>query len=108
MLTCTAWRDEQVSYSSLRQCLNLDGRAVPGTDIASVTANAPSWLALDKQNISLNGISPADATDFTVTISVLDVLGNVANATVNVSFTSNLTRLFLGDAPTANATIGQV
>jgi axial budding pattern protein 2 len=99
--------DKEVATSPLRETLRLDGKAVPDPDLVSVTANAPSWLVLDQENISLSGVPPANATSFSVTISVTDVIGDIANATIDFTFTSNWTRLFLGDVPVANATIGQ-
>ena len=106
-LNINATSGKEVASSPLRQALNLDGKLVQNTDIASVSTNAPRWLVLDQENISVSGIPPADATSLSVTISVMDVLGDFANVTVNFSFTSNATRLFLDDAPVVNATIGQ-
>lgn len=97
----------EIRSSPLRDTLKLDGKAVTDTELVLVTANAPSWLLLDQENISLSGIPPADATNLSVTISAMDVLGDTANATIEFTFTSNLTRLFLGGIPVANATIGQ-
>jgi axial budding pattern protein 2 len=97
----------EVATSPLRETLRLDGKPAPKTDLISVTANAPSWLVLNKEDISLSGIPPADATGLSVTISVMDVFGDVANATIDFAFNSNSTRLFLGDVPVANATIGK-
>jgi axial budding pattern protein 2 len=97
----------EVATSPLRQTLRLDGNPARSTDLISISANAPSWLMLNREDISLSGTPPADATGLSVTISVMDVFGDVANATINFAFKSNSTHLFLDDLPAANATIGK-
>ena len=106
-LNINATSGKEVTSSPLRQALSLDGKSVQDTDIVSVSTDAPHWLVLDQESISVSGIPPADATSFRVTISVMDALGDFANVTVSFSFTSNAIHLFLGNAPVANATIGQ-
>ena len=107
ILNINATSGTEGATSPLRGTLSLDGNLVRDADIVSVTADAPRWLVLDQANISLSGIPPADATNLSVTVSVMDVFGDFANATIDFSFNSNTTRLFLGGAPVANATIGQ-
>ena len=81
----------EIRSPPLRETLMLDGKAVTDADLVSVTADAPSWLLLDQENISLSGISPTDATNLSITISATDVLGDTANATIEFTFTSNST-----------------
>lgn len=96
---------QKVVTPPLLYTLILDGKGVQDSDLASVTADAPSWLVLDYENISLSGIPPANADNFSVIVSAMDVHGDIANASVNF-FMSSLSRLFLDDEPLANATIG--
>jgi axial budding pattern protein 2 len=98
---------KKVETAPLRETLSLDGKAVQDSELVMVSTDAPSWLVLDHENISLSGIPPSDAMAMSVSISVMDVHGDVANATTHFSFSGNSTPLFLGDEPVANATIGQ-
>jgi axial budding pattern protein 2 len=98
---------KEVETAPLREGLSLDGKAVQESELVMVSTDAPSWLVLHRQNISLSGIPPPDVMALSVSISVTDVHGDVANATTHLSFNGNSTHLFLGDEPVANATIGQ-
>lgn len=98
---------KKVETAPLRETLSLDGKAVQDSELVMVSTDAPSWLVLDHENISLSGIPPSDTMALSVSISVMDVHGDVANATTHFSFSGNSTPLFLGDEPVANATIGQ-
>ena len=97
----------EVETAPLRERLSLDGKAVQESELVMVSTDAPSWLVLHQQNISLSGIPPSNVMALSVSISVMDVHGDVANATTHFSFNENSTHLFLGDEPVANATIGQ-
>lgn len=90
---------------SLLKNLNFDDRSAQSSDVASVTSNAPSWLTLDSQNISLAGIPPDGATSQNITVTVTDANGDVANSTINLDFSA--TSLFNGNFSTVNATLGQ-
>jgi axial budding pattern protein 2 len=98
---------KEVETAPLRKALSLDGKAVQESELVMVSTDAPSWLVLHPEAISLSGIPPSDAMTLSVSISVVDVHGDVANATTHFSFHGNLTRLFIGDEPVANATIGE-
>ena len=91
--------------TSLLNNLNFDDRSAQSSDIASVTSNAPSWLTLYSQNISLAGIPPDDATSQNVTVTVTDANGDMANSTINLDFSA--TSLFNSNFSTVDATLGQ-
>lgn len=101
---------QEVVTPPLRGTLRLDGEAIQDSDIVSVTSDIPSWLTLDTEKISLSGVPPANDAILNVTISVQDVHGDIANATLNFlslfTSTNGSTRLFLGNPNSANATIG--
>src|SRR6202035_3767314 len=72
---------KEVETAPLRERLSLDGKAVQESELVMVSTDAPSWLVLHQQNISLSGIPPSNVMALSVSISVMDVHGDVANAT---------------------------
>jgi axial budding pattern protein 2 len=93
--------------ASLRPMLTLNGAPVADNQIVSVTAVNFGELQLDKQAIKLQGTLESDA-DITVTISVSDVYGDVANTTVVLTSTQATTNktVPLGAIADLNITTG--
>ena len=113
---------EQLTVAPLRSALTLDGQPLQQSAIASVDSNAPDWLHLDTEIISLTGMPPTDVSSFSVTITVTDIYDDTASTTVafkvsnstppssngnNGTITQGSAQLFTGKLPAANATIGE-
>lgn len=90
---------------SFRSLLTLDGESVADDQIASVDADSTTWAKLDKSKISLSGTSDR-LLDATVTISVTDVYGDVAHATVILQ-SAGTSNISLGTIATVNVTVGE-
>lgn len=90
---------------SFRSLLTLDGESVADNQIASVDADSPSWVNLDKKKLSLSGTSDR-SQDATVTISVTDIYGDVAHATVSLQ-SAGTSNISLGTIATVNITAGE-
>lgn len=91
----------------LRNVLTLNGEPVGDTELASVTANAPSWVELDTTQILLRGIAPQGATNQSILIEVTDVYGDTANVSVNLVIFSSQSNLFNSSLGMVNVTPGQ-
>ena len=113
---------EQFTVASLRNSLILDGQTLQQSAIASVGSNAPDWLHLDTDAISLTGIPPTDVSSFSVTITVKDIYDDTTSTTIAFKVSNSIppssngnngtipqgsAQLFTSKFPAANATIGQ-
>lgn len=92
-----------LNFTSLSGSLYLDREPVKTSDIASANAKVPEWLKFSNSTLSLIGTPPADTKSFNVTVAVVDIHGDVANAIVLVDIASSL---FLETIGSINATIG--
>jgi axial budding pattern protein 2 len=92
-----------LNFTSLTGSLYLDGNTVNTSDIVIADAKTPDWLKFSKSTFSLSGTPPAGTTPFNVSVTVVDVYGDIANAVVHVSMTLSL---FLEAFGSINATIG--
>ncbi|EXJ62534.1 hypothetical protein A1O7_02972 [Cladophialophora yegresii CBS 114405] len=91
--------------ASFRSFLSLDGQAVADNQLASVDADVPTWVSFDKNQLSLSG-TPSVSTNATITISVTDIYGDVAHATVFLQGSANGSEL-LGTLAVINVTAGE-
>ena len=92
--------------ADLRTSLTLDGESVPENQIANIDADVPTWVTIHKSRLSLSGTPDASNASVTVTISITDIHGDVANATV---FLQNLggSNASLGTIAFINVTTGE-
>lgn len=92
-----------INFDDLATSLELDGKTTNGSNVASITARTPSWLAFDNSTLALSGTVPSDATPYNITIQATDIYGDTANAIVYIDIT---TSLFNKEIGTLNATVG--
>lgn len=98
---------DSINYSGLLPSLTLDGRSVKHTDLSQIEANAPSWILLDRNTLTLSGIAPTAVESFNVSISATDQYGDEAGTTVCFQTTGNTTaEFFYTPLSPAKATIG--
>lgn len=93
---------------ALSDQLTLNGQTVPSGDIVSITSDAPNWLTLNTQSISLGGVPPEAAADQNVTITVTDTYGDSASTLIHLNFSGTASSLFSGQLAPKDATIGDV
>jgi axial budding pattern protein 2 len=98
----------EVEFSSteLRDGLKLDSQDIADSDIVSVTSNAPDWLHLNVEAISLHGIPPDDTVSTNITIIVVDVYGDELNIIIELIMIDDNVALFTGTIPDATAVAG--
>ncbi len=90
--------------SPLRSSLTLDGQPVANDQVARVDADSPSWLEFDRNQLLLSG-TPENATNATITIRVIDIYGDIADATVFLQSTDDR-NMSLGIPTNLNITAG--
>lgn len=67
-----------------RTSLKLDGEPLEAGQLATVSADLPSWMHLDTTTIVLSGTIPEEFRTGSVTVSATDAFGNTANLLVEV------------------------
>ena len=93
-LTIDVTPGQQVDFGRLKDALDLDGQTILGPELKSVSANPPEWLHLDAQSLSLRGKAPDDVPAESFDVSVEDVFGDVANATIFLNADSSAEPIF--------------
>ncbi|PYH82117.1 hypothetical protein BO82DRAFT_67836 [Aspergillus uvarum CBS 121591] len=96
-------KGKQVDSPNFLEDLTLDGHGATRTDLANIHVDSPTWLALDKESLSLSGTPPADAADQNVTITVTDKSQDVATLLVSLKFS----QFFHDNLDECDAAIGQ-
>ncbi|CAG8123582.1 unnamed protein product [Penicillium olsonii] len=96
-------RGDKFSSPSFSSLLSTDGSPTSSKDLEKVEADLPSWLKLDKGNISLSGTPPNDAVNENITIAVSNSYGNEAKLMVRLEFM----KLFLNTVDGCEAAIGK-
>ncbi|ETI23618.1 hypothetical protein G647_05420 [Cladophialophora carrionii CBS 160.54] len=97
--------DVPFQSASFRSFLSLDGQVVADNQVASVDADVPTWVSFDKSQLSLSG-TPGISANATITISVTDVYGDIARATVFLQSSAARSEL-LGTLAVVNVTAGE-
>jgi axial budding pattern protein 2 len=92
-----------LTFSGLEGTLQLDGKTASISDITKIDAPTPSWLTFNNATFSLSGTPPSGATSFNVSITVVDIHGDIANAIVHININKSI---FAGTIGSLNATIG--
>ena len=69
---------------SFRTSLKLDGEPLGAGQLATVSADLPSWMHLDTATIVMSGHVPEDFRTGSATVSATDSFGNTANLLVEV------------------------
>ncbi|KAH8782592.1 hypothetical protein BGZ57DRAFT_260926 [Hyaloscypha finlandica] len=103
-LIINAAAGDAINFEGLAGNLEIDERAANASKIASLSADAPPWLAFDNSTFSLSGTVPTDAAPYNITVLATDIYGDTANAIV---FLDISTSLFRNEIGTLNATIGK-
>lgn len=101
--TLNVSQGEHFSSPRYRNSLKLDGKQPGKDDLTSITMDAPDWVSLDKDSISISGTPPGDAVNGNVTISVKDTHQDETKLMIGLVFS----RLFTDGATGCNATIGE-
>ncbi|KAL5341700.1 hypothetical protein BJX70DRAFT_24190 [Aspergillus crustosus] len=83
--------------------LTLDGEIPAGDLIANTDIDAPDWVEVDRQYLSLKGKPPADGQDSNVTITIKDIYQDVATLVVSLQYS----QFFRSQIDECNAVIGQ-
>ena len=94
-----------VNFSGILNNLTLDGAPVRNTDIKQILAETPDWLALDARTSRLSGTPPTSVASQNISIQVMDVYSNIANATLLISVNASST-LIQSNIGVLKATIG--
>ncbi|KAH7350855.1 hypothetical protein BKA65DRAFT_246140 [Rhexocercosporidium sp. MPI-PUGE-AT-0058] len=94
---------ETINFDELLSDLQLDGQSPRTSDIVATSAQTPSWMTFDNSSLALTGTVPADATSVNITIRVMDIYGDMAEAFVRTVISTPLFSRSIGDL---NATIG--
>jgi axial budding pattern protein 2 len=94
---------DTINFDGLVGMLELDGQIVVTSNVASITAQTPAWLAFNNLTLIITGTVPNDAISFNVTVQAIDIHGNTANATVYLDIS---TGIFSAQIGTLNATVG--
>ncbi|OCT50595.1 hypothetical protein CLCR_06627 [Cladophialophora carrionii] len=97
--------DVPFQSASFRSFLSLDGQVVADNQVASIDADVPTWVSFDKSQLSLSG-TPGISLNATITISVTDVYGDIARATVFLQSSADRSEL-LGTLAVVNVTAGE-
>ncbi|MCJ1314642.1 hypothetical protein MMC25_008324 [Agyrium rufum] len=105
-LAINATSGHSINSTVLQQSLILDGKPMQQGQMQSVLANAPPWVTIDSQSLTLSGTPPATAAPIEFSVSATDQYGDVANATIMI-FVGNATNLIQGTIGTLQATSGE-
>ena len=93
-----------VNFPDLKSQLHLDGKPIADQDLKQATADIPSWITFNNRTLEFRGTPPKGTRSSTISVSVIDIYGDIASTTVLLQTTSNL---FRGRIDDLNATIGQ-
>ncbi|OAP61111.1 hypothetical protein AYL99_03312 [Fonsecaea erecta] len=96
---------DQFQTMPLRPFVTLNGGPVTDDQIVSIDANVPAWIELDREEISLSG-TPDGSVSITITVTVMDIYHDVANATIFLENTGN-SNVSLGIIGKVNVTAGE-
>ncbi|KIX98227.1 uncharacterized protein Z520_06307 [Fonsecaea multimorphosa CBS 102226] len=89
----------------LRPLITLDGGPVTDDQIVSIDATVPAWVKLDRKQLSLSGTA-VDTANTTITITVMDIYHDIANATIFLENTG-ASNVSLGIIGVVNVTAGE-
>jgi axial budding pattern protein 2 len=103
VLMINATVGDTLNFDGLAENLEIDDQFANSSDIVSVAAQIPYWLAFDNSTLALSGTVPADATPYNITVQATDIYGDTADAVVYIDIS---TSLFINEIGTLNATIG--
>ncbi|KAI9723494.1 MAG: hypothetical protein M1828_004224 [Chrysothrix sp. TS-e1954] len=100
----TIGKESRAKLSSLLSQLMLDGKPIQAQNIASATAQVPSWMSFDPKTLELAGTPPAGTVSAIATVQVYDTFDDSAQTIVSFDCQS---RFFTREIGVLNATIGQ-
>lgn len=83
--------------------LTIDGDQVTSQNLSDIKLDAPNWLKLDHDTISLSGTAPEDAGNENITITVTDVYQDTATLDIRLQ----VSQLFFKGVESCNAMIGE-
>ncbi|KAL1985115.1 hypothetical protein VTN96DRAFT_8244 [Rasamsonia emersonii] len=83
--------------------LTIDGNQATTQNLTSIKLDAPNWLKLDHDTISLSGTAPEDAGNENITVTVTDVYQDTATLDIRL----RVSQLFFRGVESCNATIGE-
>ncbi|KAL8659421.1 MAG: hypothetical protein Q9226_000448 [Calogaya cf. arnoldii] len=96
-----------VNYSGLQGALRLNHIPVDHAIVRQSQLETPSWLSFDQNSWVLSGVPPISARSQNITVTAVDVYGEVAITTVLLQVETNSTAdLFDGIPDSINATAG--
>ncbi|KAL1964308.1 hypothetical protein VTN77DRAFT_7128 [Rasamsonia byssochlamydoides] len=103
MQTLNFTRGQPFSTPHFIDDLTIDGHHPTSQNLSSIKIDAPGWLTLDNDTISLSGTAPEDAGNENITVTVTDVYQDTATLDIRL----RVSQLFFKGVESCNATIGE-
>ena len=82
--------NQEFASPSLSNRLRLDGKPIEDVNLATVTADLPSWAFLDSRAISIRGVPPPHFQPQSVSVHAKDIFGDSASITIDLKSTESL------------------
>jgi hypothetical protein len=97
-------KEGHVHITDVQRMLTLDGTPIKDQDFHSITAQLPSWLAMDNQSFAISGTAPSGTMAQDIVITAKDQSGDVAQLHIHLASTS---KLFASEIGQVKAIIGE-
>ncbi|KAJ4333925.1 polarity establishment/cellular polarization [Ascochyta clinopodiicola] len=103
--TLNVTKGGNVRLTDLKSKLYLDQSPISDRDIKSPSADLPSWLNFDSNSFDVTGAAPAELSSQDLTVTAMDIYGDLAEYTVHLNVISEL---FAGTVGALNITLGEL
>ncbi|UPX17113.1 polarity establishment/cellular polarization [Ascochyta rabiei] len=103
--TLNVTKGGNVHVTDLKNKLYLDQSSISDRDIQSPSAELPSWLKFDGNSFDLTGTAPAELSSQDLTVTAMDIYGDLAEYTIHLNVISEL---FSGTVDALNITLGEL
>ncbi|KAL6715026.1 hypothetical protein ACLMJK_007287 [Lecanora helva] len=95
-----------INFTGLQHDLTLDGKPVESSDLGQIVSNAPSWLRLSNETLTLSGTAPPNARQENFTVTANDRFGDSASTVVLIRIAGHSSADLISPIPTLNASMG--
>ncbi|XPS77753.1 polarity establishment/cellular polarization [Ascochyta lentis] len=103
--TLNVTKGGNVHLTDLKSKLYLDQSPISDRDVQSPSADLPSWLKFDGNSFDISGTAPTELSSQDLTITAMDIYGDLAEYTVHLNVISEL---FAGTVGALNVTLGEL
>jgi axial budding pattern protein 2 len=105
LMIINATAGSEIRFDGLKENLHIDGQSANSSAVVRINVDGPSWLLLDNSTLGLSGLPPPDFSSRNLTVTAIDIYGDMANATILLSADSSI---FSKKIPSLNGTIGSI